>query len=73
MLEIRETGISIEKFEQIAHQTGYNVINKTHFLFNPIYEYKFNVKARKQLPIIRSIPWLRNFVTTCVYYLIQPK
>ena len=73
LLEIRDTRISIEKFERIATATGYNIINKTHFLFNPIYEYKFNIKARKQFPIIRNIPWLRNFVTTCVYYLIQPK
>ena len=73
LIEIRDTKISIEKFERISKETGYNIINKTHFLFNPIYEYKFGVKARKQLPIIRNIPWLRNFVTTCVYYLIQPK
>lgn len=73
MLEIRETKISIEKFERISKQTGYNILNKTHYLFNPIYEYKFNVKARKQLPVLRGIPWLRNFFTTCVYYLITPK
>lgn len=71
-MEIWDTKISIEKFEKIAKETGYEIINKTHFLFNPIYEYKFGIKARKQLPIIRSIPWLRNFVTTCVYYLITP-
>jgi SAM-dependent methyltransferase len=73
MLEIRDTRISIEQFENIANTTGYNIINKTHFLINPIYQYKFNIKARKQLPIIRNIPWFRNFVTTCVYYLITPK
>jgi len=71
LMEIRDTRISIEKFERIAKETGYNIINKTHFLFNPIYEYKFNIKAKKQLPIIKNIPWLRNFFTTCVYYLIQ--
>lgn len=73
LLEIRDTGISIERFERISKETGYNIINKTHYLFNPIYEYKFNIKARKQLPILRDIPWLRNFFTTCVYYLITPK
>lgn len=73
LMEIWDTKISIEKFERIAKQTNYNIINKTHYLFNPIYEYKFNMKARKQLPVLRRIPWLRNFFTTCVYYLIQPK
>lgn len=73
MLEIKETGISIEKFERISDQTGYKIAEKTHFLINPIYQWKFGWKARKQLPIVRNIPWLRNFMTTCVYYLITPK
>lgn len=73
MLEIRETKISIEKFERISSQTGFNIIHKTHFLINPIYEYKFKLKARKQFFLIKHIPWIRNFFTTCVYYLITPK
>ncbi|MFP5042639.1 class I SAM-dependent methyltransferase [Parasediminibacterium sp. JCM 36343] len=71
LMEVRDTRISIEKFERISKQTGYTIVNKTHYLFNPIYEYKFNVKARKQFPVLRDIPWVRNFFTTCVYYLIQ--
>lgn len=73
LLEIRDTRISIEKFERIAKETGYKISLKRHYLFNPIYEYKFGWKAREQFPIIRNIPWLRNFVTTCVYYLITPE
>lgn len=73
LLEIKETKISIEKFERIAEETGYKIVNKTHYLFNPIYEYKFGIRAKKQIPILRDIPWVRNFFTTCVYYLIQPK
>jgi len=73
LLEIRDTRISIEKFERIAKQTGYKISLSRHYLINPIYEYKFGWKARKQLGVIRHIPWLRNFVTTCVYYLITPE
>jgi SAM-dependent methyltransferase len=73
LLEIRDTRISIEKFERITKKTGYKISLKRHYLFNPIYEYKFGWKAREQFPIIRNIPWLRNFVTTCVYYLITPE
>lgn len=73
MMEIRDTQISIERFEKIARQTGYRIDAVTHYLVNPIYEYKFGWKARKQFGIIRHIPWLRNFVTTCVYYLITPE
>lgn len=70
LLEIKDTGISIERFEQIVKQTNYKVINKTHYLINPIYKYKFGWKARKQVPVLRDIPYIRDFFTTCVYYLI---
>lgn len=68
--EIKETGISIERFERAAHSAGYVIANKLHYLINPIYTYKFGWKARKQSSLISGIPYLRNFLTTCVYYLI---
>jgi SAM-dependent methyltransferase len=73
LLEIKETGISIERFEQICKETSYSFLHETHFLINPIYEYKFGLKPKKQFAIIRAIPWVRNFLTTCVFYLIQKK
>ena len=71
--EIKETGISIERFERIVEETGYKVANKTHYLINPIYTYKFGWKPKKQLGLISAIPWVRNFFTTCVYYLIEQR
>ena len=70
LLEIKETGISIERFEKIVKETNYKVIHAVHYLINPIYKYKFGWKAKKQSSFIRSIPYLRNYFTTCVYYLI---
>lgn len=71
MEEIKQTGISIETFERLAKKSGYKTLNKAHYLINPIYEYKFGWKPRKQAGVISSIPYVRNFVTTCVYYLLQ--
>ncbi|MEN9571764.1 MAG: hypothetical protein RL172_2995 [Bacteroidota bacterium] len=71
--EIKETGISIERFEGIVQQTGYRVVNKTHYLINPIYTYKFGWKPKTQWAFISAVPWVRNFFTTCVYYLITPQ
>jgi SAM-dependent methyltransferase len=68
--EIKETRISIERFEKMVNETGYKVVNKTHYLINPIYEYKFGWKARQQWSLITKIKYIRNYVTTCVYYLI---
>jgi SAM-dependent methyltransferase len=70
--EIKETGISIERFEKIVKTTGYKIVQNTHYLVNPIYEYKFGWKPRKQAALIKSIPYVRNYLTTCVYYLITP-
>jgi len=70
--ENKKTGISIERFEKIIKNIKYHILQKQFFLVNPIYEYKFNLKPRVQLEFINSIPLFRNFVTTCVYYLIKP-
>ena len=73
LMEIRDTGISIERFEKICKSQGYNIIHKRHYLLNPIYQWKFGWKPRRQAILIKSIPFVRNFFTTCVYYIIQPK
>jgi SAM-dependent methyltransferase len=72
MMEIRDTGISIERFEKICRKEGYDFLHVRHYLLNPIYEWKFGWKPRKQFSLIRAIPFVRNFYTTCVYYIIQP-
>ena len=72
LLEIKETGISIEKFEKFVQQTNYKILHNIHYLINPIYEYKFNLKPKIQFGFIKAMPWVRNYFTTCVYYLITP-
>jgi len=71
MLEIKDTGISIERFERILKKEKYRVLKRQLYIFNPIYKYKFGVSARKQLGLISGIPVLRNFLSTCAYYVIE--
>ncbi|HPI54132.1 MAG TPA: class I SAM-dependent methyltransferase [Chitinophagaceae bacterium] len=71
LLEIKETGISIERFERIAQQSGFSIRNKQWFLINPIYKYKFGLEPRKQNWLFGAIPYVRNYLTTCAYYLIR--
>lgn len=71
MAEIKETGISIERFERIFRGEGYSQIRRKLFLINPIYKFKFNLKPRTQFGFFASIPVFRNFVSTCAYYLIE--
>jgi SAM-dependent methyltransferase len=68
--DIKNTGISIERFEKICKAEGFSIYKKTFYLINPIYEYKFKLKVREQFAFISAIPYLRNFITTAVYYLV---
>lgn len=70
LMDIHDTQISIERFERIIKDAALKVVDKQHYLINPIYQYKFGWKPRKQLPVITAIPYLRNFLTTCVYYTV---
>ncbi len=71
LVDIKLTGISIERFERIIKASGLHFKAKKLFFINPIYTYKFNLKVREQLSLIAKIPVLRNFVSTCAYYLIS--
>jgi SAM-dependent methyltransferase len=68
LMEIKDTQITIERFERIVKASGLRVLYKEHYLINPIYKYKFGLQPRKQLGLITHIPFFRNFMTTCVYY-----
>ncbi|MBM3431966.1 MAG: class I SAM-dependent methyltransferase [Bacteroidetes bacterium] len=72
LMEIRETRLSIERFERICEGQGYQIVSAEHYLLNPIYKWKFGWSARKQFFWVKGIPYLRNYLTTCVYYLIKP-
>lgn len=68
--EVYDTRISIERFEKIIKDSGLIIFQKQHYLINPIYKYKFGLEPRKQWDVISAIPFLRNFLTTCVYYTV---
>jgi 2-polyprenyl-3-methyl-5-hydroxy-6-metoxy-1,4-benzoquinol methylase len=70
LMEIKDTQITIERFERIINKSGLKVLNKQHYLFNPIYKYKFGLTPRKQWAPLSWIPYFRDFVTTCVYYTV---
>lgn len=70
LLEIKETGITIERFERILRTESYRTLERELYFINPNYEIKFRLRPRLTLPILRSLPYLRDFYTTAAYYLI---
>lgn len=73
LLEIKETGISLERFERLVAKNDYVQVFRTLYFINPNYEVKFGLKPRKLFAVFAAIPFLRNFLSTCGYYLIKRK
>jgi len=73
LLEIKETGISLERFEKIVAKNGYVQSFKTLYFINPNYEVKFGLKPRILSGLLGKIPYFRNYLSTCGYYLIKIK
>ena len=73
LLEIKETGITIDRFEKILKKTKYKTDKRFFYFINPNYEIKFKLKPREQLGLLSSIPFIRNFIITASYYIVSTK
>lgn len=71
LIEIKETGLSIECFDKYLRQADLRIRQKEFYFINPNYEVKFGLKPRKTAKIFRSIPYVRDFVTTCIYTVVS--
>lgn len=71
LLEIKDTRITIEKFNKILRKENYKLVHSTFWFFNPNYEIKFGLKPRITLKLFAKIPFIRNFYITTCYYLIK--
>lgn len=69
MAGIWDTGISTARFERIVKNNGMKIYKTRFWFINPIYSYKFGLKARTQSKLIIAIPFLRDFITTAAFYL----
>ncbi len=70
LLEIKDTGISLERLNSIIRKENYTIREEILFFINPNYEVKFKLKPRKLWKVL-NIPYIRNFYTTCGYYLLS--
>ena len=70
LLEIKDTGISLERFLSIVHKEKYRIAEEILYFINPNYETKFNLHPRRLWRFL-NIPYIRNFYTTCGYYILK--
>ena len=68
LLEIKKTGITIEKFERLLKAHDYIIKKKTHYFINPSYEVKFGLRKRVSSKLISWMPYIRDFFITTTYY-----
>jgi len=71
LLEIKDTGISLERFERICRKEDFGIVRKTWWLINPNYEIKFALKPRVIWKIPALVPYFRNYFITCGYYILR--
>ena len=70
LMEIKETGITIERFEKCIKKAQMQVVFKQFYFINPNYKWKFGLTPRKLNSLFGKIPFIRNFYTTTAYYMI---
>ncbi len=70
LAEIHDYRVSIGLMNRLYKATGFRMVEEIHYLINPIYEYKFGLKTRRQWALIKAVPWFRDFLTTSCYYLL---
>ncbi len=71
LLEVKETGITVERFEKIVKRQHYIIDKRILYFINPNYEIKFGLKPKVVWKFISSIPFVRNFFITTNYYVIS--
>lgn len=71
-LEVKSTGLSIQRFHDIIRQNNYKILKETFWFINPNYEIKFGLSPRV-LPSWLRVPWLVDFYTTALYAVISKK
>lgn len=71
LLSIKSTKCTIERFLTIVYQSNYRIMNQQLYFINPHYETKFSLTPRKLNKQIAHIPYLRNFISTSCFYLLQ--
>ncbi|MDD3280742.1 MAG: class I SAM-dependent methyltransferase [Bacteroidales bacterium] len=72
LLEIKATGISIERFHRILKKEKYIILKRDYYFINPNYEIKFDLTPRKVIPLFNALPYIRNFYTTAYYCVVKP-
>ncbi|MBR3830275.1 MAG: methyltransferase domain-containing protein [Muribaculaceae bacterium] len=71
LMSIKRAKMPVEKFERLAKECGFSIVNRTLWFINPHYKQKFGLKPRKVWKWASQIPYFRNFYTTSAFYILK--
>jgi len=71
LAEIKETGISTNRFEKICKQNNFKIVKQIKYFVAPIYEYKFGYKTKLLPKWLGAIPFINDFFTFQSYYIVK--
>ena len=71
LMSIKRSKMTIEGFTRLALSTGFDIVKRTEWFINPHYQQKFGLKARRLWTFLGRIPYLRNYYTTSVWFLLK--
>lgn len=73
LTSIYRSRMTIEKFESLCSETGFEILDRTLWLINPHYKAKFNFVPLKLPFFISAIPHVRNLFSTSCFYILKRK
>lgn len=73
LLAIKATRMSIQAFQRLCHDTGYDIVDRRLYFINPHYKEKFGLTPRVLWKGIAAIPYVRDFFSTSCHYLVTKK
>ncbi len=71
LMSCKDTGITIERFEQAINDSCLRRVHNESYLFAPIYKFKFGLPVLKWPRWVAQIPRVRNLYVTSAYYLLN--
>lgn len=71
LMSIRETRITVEKFESLAKKEGFAVLDRRFWFINPHYQAKFGLRPRVLWNWLGHVPYVRDFFITSAFYLLR--
>lgn len=69
LLDIKQCRMTIDAFEQLSLNYGYEIADRQLWFINPHYQQKFHLKPQKLHPILARLKYIRNFFSTSCFYI----